>query len=1740
MAAEPRSPFAAVALREAEPRSPFAAVALREAEPRSPFAAVALREAEEPPALELGHELMPPPGGIGQVAYESPEAGAVRQAIAAGISDVNELTNRGFFARHPERGGRPLSPSEPGFGALSTEWKTIRDTVVRPMLDTVARSAPGAPAMSGLWVPGAERLSTSRSGGTYLAGPWRFVFHTIEGEPSANAFRQLAAGHANPSHLWAMPSANLLLQTIPLDRSAYALARPGSTQTNRLQAVQVELWGYAANMAGASQATLVWLADRVLAPVARMVPINLDNVRPVGGEYCYGTSSSCRMSADEWNRFDGVCGHKDVPDNSHWDPGGLNMAAIAARAKAQIGGSYIRRESAVAGHDGPGFLAEWDVEPQWLEHGGIAPLPGSSEIELLDEVDRKSRGYAVWAQQSLNRLANAGLTADGAIGPLSRAAIKRFQAAHGLTADGIVGAKTEAALIAAGAAPPPGSTTEPTPVGSKGGAVQTPTTVTGAAIPIPVPAQCVDVPPLAGPDQGCAGVDSMKFAGIAEVATFAAGLADCYSNRMAARRQRERHAKAQEEAARLAKSVRIPNETPTVRAQRIAAARAAVQPEPVESVRTLIRTQYLELLEEEFRDTIIGANNRYGQKCRLRSVARMWMFGKREQLDFLTLGTMGRSLQAFAPPPKPAAGDQLVDIEPPATTDDGAKVQPIMNTFLRELRSRAPLHDAYNYPVHGGGSFAGRGYSVDLELSPSPKDERGFYQRPAAVQFLLTVDDAARAAGVQWRAIYNDYAVAAAVNRHLDRRRVVFVGQPSRGRRGIGLNWHGPLILHFHLDITPQSQSPDREEEDLGFSALQEAEESPQVGMDGWTGEDLAAEDPEAYESSGAVSAETLTDLEEPASHLHTDGEHDLEDEWVGAAEELDADEALVLASADEEQTFGPDELDTALFADEQAGAAAEGPGTGTLEMLLGPRTTDTSDDFAPEHEFGGDDARTPVPVDVAAAVPPFEPAERTTIVEPLLSARASAKAVAWSNKVHPATSGVTLNEIRGALGSYVDPTTVQAAIDRQNKRNPDDPIDASSTTTYAVLVECVHQFQKKCYRDKREHDGQAGESTLDSLGLIARVGSEFRRADRGHANAQQRLHDRDKEIKSVTANEFSAANWFNRMADPSVFGMRTKLGHGLHVVLVRKLRQAERHLLTLPRFRGKTPAALGHALGLSEKHGGARPTQTGSTSVHTFGLAIDIAYLANPWVRRAASWHALQRAASLVSGTSLRQASAPEYFSSLRLDPARSTGQIWDEVQQRNAELITYIGLEGDALALRAALQSGQARGTAGLVNSGESLADAVARWRTQIGRDRQALAGGDFAGHEPPGKGFLTHARDLVIALRDHGCLAWGAVDLGPGALGSGDIMHFDARIDGAGRALTKGGKAHLPTVGHPCLPGASPPRAESESEPGSDAESAADKAKDTIRAQTTQWGTDEAAIMAALRALLPSEMAELSADPTIVDMLGDELSGAELAAAGAQLARGRVGSMARVDIDRILAAPDRYRLGTLAAAMARDILLGHHEAFDRRGTGTIHGNKCSTVKPAGATASDCTVYVLDVLKRAFTAKGQAAVWTDVLREALRSSGQGGLKGTEVIKALQGKQGWEALFWAPDPRNPGDGLSLHSAAYRNMVLATGKYYGITVDKDKLVIEYRRTNPASRTDLSGIERLRRLQFGVLAARGGTHMALVVNGSVYEVHEVSPATDRDAIEATPLEHFSWQSGTIAAPPGDLALAWRTR
>jgi len=267
----------------------------------------------------------------------------------------------------------------------------------------------------------------------------------------------------------------------------------------------------------------------------------------------------------------------------------------------------------------------------------------------------------------------------------------------------------------------------------------------------------VHLPVLAEADQACSARDPSNFAGVPAIRAFAEQLAAC-----AADRNRRRSG----------------GTPPTKRATELTD---------------------VGMLERDFAATLrAGAARATRQRtqCRFGTYARGWMAGRREEVDFQTLGAGGRHLPIDGMLP-PQSADRL---EPLDRRPKDPPVQPLTNRLLRELWARSPGTTADNYPDHGGGSFKNRGFSLDLRIG-GPLDDRGFYPRDRAVAMLLALDAAASAVGATWRVLYNDFAVAAAVNRHTGLRQVVFMGQVRPN--GTNLNWHGPLILHFHLDVAP-------------------------------------------------------------------------------------------------------------------------------------------------------------------------------------------------------------------------------------------------------------------------------------------------------------------------------------------------------------------------------------------------------------------------------------------------------------------------------------------------------------------------------------------------------------------------------------------------------------------------------------------------------------------------------------------------------------------------------------------------------------------------------------------------------------------------------------------------------------------------------------------------------------------------------------------------------------------------
>lgn len=75
-------------------------------------------------------------------------------------------------------------------------------------------------------------------------------------------------------------------------------------------------------------------------------------------------------------------------------------------------------------------------------------IPGSKTLAGCPELGRKSKGNITrLAQERLNALGYNCGAVDGANGPKTQTAVKRFQAAHGLVQDGIIGTNTWRKLL---------------------------------------------------------------------------------------------------------------------------------------------------------------------------------------------------------------------------------------------------------------------------------------------------------------------------------------------------------------------------------------------------------------------------------------------------------------------------------------------------------------------------------------------------------------------------------------------------------------------------------------------------------------------------------------------------------------------------------------------------------------------------------------------------------------------------------------------------------------------------------------------------------------------------------------------------------------------------------------------------------------------------------------------------------------------------------------------------------------------------------------------------------------------------------------------------------------------------------------------------------------------------------------------------------------------------------------------
>lgn len=454
----------------------------------------------------------------------------------------------------------------------------------------------------------------------------------------------------------------------------------------------------------------------------------------------------------------------------------------------------------------------------------------------------------------------------------------------------------------------------------------------------------------------------------------------------------------------------------------------------------------------------------------------------------------------------------------------------------------------------------------------------------------------------------------------------------------------------------------------------------------------------------------------------------------------------------------------------------------------------------------------TPGTADESLAIP--VPAAPWPVAPTLLRPAACEQAVSANAQRHPAQSQLDPAAIRARLGRYVDLAAVSQAL----TANGVDP-GAGAAGIDNALCEAIHQFQLTTV--VRGADGIAGPQTLDDLGL---VDHGLHAAHGPQGNVDRVLAYRASAVQQAGGGA-TAATWWQGIVQGSFLGHPIR--GGVHRVLMRRLRRAEQALLALPRFANKTPVQLGLACGInrSDDPSGWRPSQT-ALHMHAFGLAIDVAPFANPYVggnveaatSNTAFSGAMQHAALLISGEPLREPFS-SFLGRLGSRADLDTVGIHRILAARDADLRAYLALAQDDAALRARLVTTSGGLRRDVAEPGETIEQALARWHDLIATDAAhlALPGSNFSPGRNPRNGFLNLPVELVVALRERACLAWGAVDFGPDA--NGDMMHFDTRVDGVGRILTQPTPYHrvrpwAPTPvhsNHPCARGAATSEAE-----------------------------------------------------------------------------------------------------------------------------------------------------------------------------------------------------------------------------------------------------------------------------------------------------------------------------------------
>lgn len=267
--------------------------------------------------------------------------------------------------------------------------------------------------MGTAWLEGfVPHKFTRWPGGAYVdqgAGRWKLLLHTLEGsfESGMAAFR----GGTGCPHFTVDLDRRIYTQHIPINRSAYALRNMrGGTQTNRDHVIQVEIAGFARDTRNWSAAKLMALAYNVIEPIMDAQPgielafANFD----YDDSAEYGLRNDVELSPGEWDAFSGILGHVHAPENTHWDPGALNTAALLGLlTEGEMGDMGLFQK-----------ISDPDTRREWVavEHKNVAHVREFSSFRGQGEVVA-GLGYVIddFVNEGLVKVVEAGAPLYGGL-----------------------------------------------------------------------------------------------------------------------------------------------------------------------------------------------------------------------------------------------------------------------------------------------------------------------------------------------------------------------------------------------------------------------------------------------------------------------------------------------------------------------------------------------------------------------------------------------------------------------------------------------------------------------------------------------------------------------------------------------------------------------------------------------------------------------------------------------------------------------------------------------------------------------------------------------------------------------------------------------------------------------------------------------------------------------------------------------------------------------------------------------------------------------------------------------------------------------------------------------------------------------------------------------------------------------------------------------------------------------------